>query len=292
MVFLFTLFISYAKEAQDDIKVITEIEKSGFVGETLTYNVNLLSKSADIADVRLIEAPHFPEDTKVINGIVRNSRPSVIEVKGKKYYCWNILKVFVVPSRAGKMKIGEGKFVVFKPIEKIINNSFWGPRRIIDYEEQTVVAPNCSFQVKALPNNKSGETFNKIVGDFDVESWFPPGKIYPGKEAYVIFKISGYGDLSQISLPDVYGLFGKGCRFKEMEQSENQVQREGKLFSELTLTCRFEPLEDEFEILPLCIGGFNGASGKYYRECSDSLLWTKDSKEKGSSQRPGEAMEI
>lgn len=273
-----------------DIKICATVDKSGYVGEALVYEVLLTSDSPEISNVRVTKYPKFPEGVKVVQGIVNNQRPELKESKGKKYYSWTILRYFLIPEREGKMDVGDGNFVVFIPHEKIVSHPFWGVRHTVEYEEMVLSSKAVDFKVKKLPSEKEG--YAGCVGDFRIEGWFPPGKIYAGKEAYAVFTISGYGSLESLRLPNIYKLFDRGCKLKEVSREEETMQRDGKFFSEITLTCRFMPEEEEFEIAPLCLQFFNPERGKYYEVCSEALLWMQRQEEKKNKDHNKEAISI
>lgn len=278
-------------EEKPDIRITAEIEKTGFTGEVFTYKVSLCSTSPDISNVRVVKSPGYPEGINVIQGAVNTSRPEKISLKGKTYYRWTILRNFIISSKAGKFKIGEADYVVFIPHEKIVYHNFWGNRRTVDYEEVKIGCNAVDFKVSPLPENKAGKDFSGGIGEFKIDGWFPPGKISKGREAYVVFSISGQGNLKEMKLPNIYKIFNENCHLREVEQSEEQVQREGKLYSEVTLTCKFMPEEEEFSIAPLSIEFFDPDTKRYYTASSEFLRWTSQPSTK-STNHSREAIEI
>lgn len=273
--FLFIAVPFLGKGAEiPEIKIKAEVTKSGYVGEVFVYEIKLMSTKAEIANVRAIKNPSFPKNAKVIQGTVGSNRAERVKEKGKEYFSWTISRYFIIPEESGKMHVGEGKFVAFIPYEKVVYHNFWGARTTIDYEEAVADCSGVDFKVDRLPQNKSSEKFSGCIGDFKIEGWFPPGKISAGKDAYAVFTISGFGSLSDVRLPNIYKIFADGCHLKEIEQSDQQSQRDGRLYSEVTLTCKFMPDEEEFEILPLEIEFFNPETKKYYISKSETLHWT------------------
>lgn len=274
LLILFPFSVLSKEEEKIDIKLITQMQNSGFVGESLSYSLLLMSNTPEIADVRIVGSPSLPAELKVINGVIRNNRPEKKEIKGKLYYCWTILRKFIIPSKPGKYSIGNYKLIAFVPHEKIVYNQFWGNRRVVEYEEISIESDLTNFKVNDLPKLSANLSFSGGVGDFKIDGWFPPGKIYKGKESYVVFTISGYGCADNLVIPNIYKIFNKHCYLKEVEQEEEQMQRDGKLYSEVTLTCKFVPEEDEFEIDPLCLVFFNPARKSFQTVCSEKLHWT------------------
>lgn len=277
-------------EERTEVRIESEIKKSGYVGETLSYEIHLLSTSPEISNVRVVKGADLPEGLKVIKGVTRNSSPKKIQEKGKTWYKWTIARDFLIPEKEGKFEIGEGKYIVFVPHERIVQNGFWGSMRTVDYEELPVSSKPVSFKIAALPALKPTADFSGCVGDFKIEGWFPPGKIFTGRDAYAVFSISGFGSLADLRLPNLYKEFGKGCRLKEVEQNEEQTQRDGRLYTEVTLTCKFVAEEENFEIAPLCLTFFNPDTRKYAEVCSDALHWSTSST--SPSSNPREAISI
>lgn len=266
----------YSKsDSKPEVRIETEIKGSGYVGEAMEYIVRLISTSPEIANVQAVTAPKFPEGVKVIQGVARDNRPQKTEEKGKTLYNWTIMRYYLVPEGPGKFSVSAGKFVAFIPYIREINQGFWGWQRVMDYEEMELEGKAVSFKAKALPTKKEKMEFSDCVGDFKVEGWFPPGKILEGNEAIAVITISGFGSLENIKLPNLYKIFGDGCTLKQIEQDDHQMQRDGKLYSEVTLTCKFVADKANFKISPLCLLFFNPATGKYYETCSDELHWTE-----------------
>lgn len=275
------------------IEAYADVPKSGYVGETLEYNIKLRSNIPNIADIRIATLPTLPEGIEMLRGVTHNQRAKEITEKGKTYYEWTIQRNFIIPKKAGKYNIGEWKFVAFLPIERIVKDWFWGTQRVVDYEEYYLDCNAVTIKVTDLPINKTGHEFAGCVGDFTIEGWFPAGNISPGSEAIAVFTISGYGSLENLKVPNIAKLFNKGCRLKTVEQNESQTQRNGQLFSEVTLTCTFMPETSDFTIDSLELLFFDPSTKKYEIEESEPLHWTGvDNSPKKSSSGKNDAIEI
>lgn len=291
---IFTLLTAFAASCfakgessreKADVKIVAEVKNSGYCGEVFEYTVTLKSTTQEISNVNAISLPAFPDDVKVIKGLTSNSRPESRKEGGKTYYCWTVLRYFLIPEKAGKFSVGPAKFLVYLPDGSTIIRDFWGPRKVVEYAEKTLECKAVSFRAKALPNAPKDAEFSGCVGDFTIEGWFPPGKIYTGTDAYVIFEISGRGSLEGLKLPNISKLFSKGCRLKEIDQNEEKTQKNGQLYTQVTLTCRFVAEEDEFEIDPLCVTFFSPDEKKYYEVCSEKLHKTESTTPRQPSRR-------
>lgn len=291
LLFICLLFSSAAfAEENIDISIEASVNKSGFVGQTLEYVVKLKSNIPNVADIRMVKGANFPSEIQVIKGHVSNQRPQEETIKGKKYYVWTISRNFLIPNAAGKYTIPESKYIAFVPYEKIVRDYFWNNMRIVDYEEYPVTCKGVSFKVDDLPSKGKPADFTGCVGDFTIEGWFPPGNIIIGKEAVVAFTISGYGDLDNLKIPNLSGLFKNGCSLREIEQNDEKSQKNGRMFSEVTLICRFIPETEDGFITPLSLSFFNPEKKQYETVSSFTLHWDKKSTVKPSGKV--EAIEI
>ena len=285
-----TAFSAFSqKEETLEVKLEAQISKTGYVGEALVYELTLYSTSPNVADIRVLRNPDIPSDVQVINGIVGNSKFKRISEKGKFKYSKVIQRQYLIPKSSGKLNVKGGEYLLFIPYERLINRGFWNSR-IVEYEELRCESNSVASKISSLPKSSTG--FTGCVGSFSIQSWFPPGKITRGVEAFVVFKVSGYGSLANLKVPALNKLFQKGCRLKEVEQSEEMMQRDGKLFSEVTLVCTFIPEEDDYEIEGLCIEFFNPETKKYYNACSDLLRGSGNSSNKKRNDSKNDAIAI
>lgn len=292
MVSLIQFSLKAGESDNIDVKIEASISsKVGYTGEVFVYEVKLVSNSPEIANVKLLKAQTFPQDATVISGVVKNSKPLKNEKKDKTTYSWIISRTFIIPGNSGKHIVGPGEYIVFIPHEKVVYHEFWGPRRTVEYEEIKVVCKSLDFKTKKIPSYNGIQEFSGCIGEFKVEGWFPPGKILKGNDAYAIFSISGFGSLKDLKIPNLNKLFVQGCRLKEVEQKEEQSQKDERLFSEITLTCRFVAEDEEFKIAPLSFEFFNPRNDKFYKVESDTLHWTKNP-ENPKLTIPGDVIEI
>lgn len=282
---------SNAVDVQDvEITLEASINKSVYIGQAAEFTITLRSNIPDVADIRMVKAPQFPGDVDVIKGVVKNSKGKEESIKGKKYYTWTIVRDFLIPKEGDKLSISSSKFIAFIPKEKVVNDFFWGMRRVIDYEEVPVECKGTDFKAERLPEKNAPADFSSCVGEFNVEGWFPPGEIIVGRDALVTFTISGYGDLSNLKLGNISEIFKNGCALKEIEREDSRSQKEGRLFSEVTLVCKFIPETEDGFISPLTFTFFNPAEKKYEKVSSYTMHWNGNSQKKPSGKI--EAVEI
>lgn len=286
-----SLFAETKKDSPPEIKIQATANKTGFVGEAITYEVSLLSTSREVANVKVIKPTLVSDDLILIKGVSHSNSPEIIEDKGKKYYKWVIQRDFLIPKLPGKTTVGGASYLVFLPVEKIVNHPFWGITRSVEYDEIPAVSNSIELKISSLPDNSKKNFFVGCVGDFTVKAWFPPGRIYAKTDAYVVFSVSGYGSLKNFKVPNLNKLFTNNCHLKEVSQNEEQIQRNGRLYSEIVLTCKFVPEDNEFEISPLDLTFFSPESKKYYTVSTETLKW-ESSPTQNSNYKSEDLIEI
>lgn len=280
-----------AKENKVDIFTEAALVKSCVVGETVEYIVTLYSSSPDVADVTVRKTPGFPADLEVAYGAVRNVRPSEVSVKGKTYYSWPVLRCFVTPKQTGKFSIKGGEFVAVLRKGVVVNDYFWGPRRTYTYEEKTADCRDSEIKVNPLPARHRPADFSGCVGDFNIRGWFPPGEIVAGNEAIVVFTVSGFGSLEGLEIPNISAAFSEGCRLRGIEREDEVSQRDGRLFSETTLVCRFIPESETGEIGEFSLVFYNPETETYETVSSLPLSWNGQASRRRDTT-PREVFEI
>lgn len=291
--FWFCIFDGASKNIEKDtspsIEIECCIEKTGYVGEAIEYTVIMKSSVPNIADVRIIQAPEITGDAEWVKGLV-TGKPREETIKGKKIYTWTVQRNFLIPQKEGKITISGAKYVAFIAVEKIVKDFFWGSRRVMDYEEIVLESKPISTKIENLPVKKRPADFTGCVGEFTIEGWFPPGTISLDRDAIVVFNISGFGSLKNLKLPNLASIFNKGCILKEIEQNEEISQKDGKLFSEVTLTCKFVPLKEDGEISPLVLSFFNPKKKEFEKVSSFTLHW--DNNENSRPRKKIEAIDV
>ncbi|MDE7380551.1 MAG: hypothetical protein K2N03_00295 [Muribaculaceae bacterium] len=273
---IYVVFLSFnilGKE-KDEVSVFLEVElkSNGYVGETLTYNINLYSTSQEISDITETR-PFGVSDFKMIKGNVERLSDNKVKVKGKQYYKWNIGRYFIIPEKKGYFTVKGGEYEVFFPVVKIVEDPWWGRRKSVVYDSFVLKAPDKKIKISPLPTNIKGENFSGAVGDFSVVSWLPPGTISKGKEAVAIIKISGNGLLENVEFPSLSQVFAENCKLKSIDRRENLSQENGNLVSEVVLECLFIPTSDKGETSVFQFSFFNPYTKKYQTVSTEPQPW-------------------
>lgn len=277
-VFLSFSFVLMAKSSQIEnegsawIKI--ETPKEAFVGECVSYDVVLYSKSPNISNVKIIEYPGFGE-FKASLGQLRYTIQRVT-IKSEEYYKCTIARFFLDATDSGNVSIKGGRYQISIGEEILQEDFFWGPFKSMRYKAMILTSPDTKIKVKNLPSLNSKKFFSGAVGDFNVVAWLPPGNILLDKEAIAIIKISGFGLLKDISTPDIKNMFGSTARLKNVKRSDNLVQKDGRLFSEIILECSFIPISSVGELSPFHFTYFNPDKRKYITISSEPLLWNNE----------------
>lgn len=257
-----------------------------YTGEYLTYDVLLYTTLDNVAKVQQVVVPDFNSLT-VLNGAVSNRGAIRTEsVKGMQYKVYLIERYFIKSDKSGRYNIAGGEYAVSLAERQQYNDFFWGPTYRTVYKERRVESDGMKISIKALPEAKDGFDFSGAVGEFEIESWLPKGGIYTDKEAIMMIRISGFGDLANAKVPAVIKAFGKYASFKSMSRTEQVVQRDGRYYSEMILECRFLPKSSDGEIGSISFCYFDTETGKYRVIESDVLKWHDNNMEKDTELVP------
>lgn len=261
------------EEGEPLLKLEASFERDGYEGETMVYQITLLSSTPNVSNVKIKNAPVFPPGCRVMDGGTGINDMEEVSIDGKTFFKWIILKDYVTPHMIGKNTISRSRFLVFMPKDMVTyNNNSGGSRRVMEYDERLVECNSVDFKIKELPSaKKAGGSFCGCVGDFNIEASFVDEQFKKGEEALVVFKISGAGNLKDIWIPNLSNAFGSGCRLLEVVQNCQNTLNDSQLYSDYTITCKFIPEKKEFEIKPLTLVFFNPETKTYYKVGSENL---------------------
>lgn len=258
-----------------DAFVEVSLPSSGFVGESIVYDVFFYCTSSEVSDLQLNVSPGFGT-LQTITGTSSNKNVPVVKKKGKSYYKWNAGRYFIIPDKAGSFTITGGKYVAYIPHERVVRDPWWGLRRVVDYEKISIVSEDKKIKFRPLPDVSNRLDFSGAVGEYSVVAWLPPGKISKDSEALAIIKVSGFGYLKDVEFPGLKDVFTGDSRLKKIERKEEITQRDGKLYSEIIFECSFIPLVEKGEIEEFSFCFFDTKSGKYRTVVTEPQPWNNE----------------
>ncbi len=238
-------------------------------GERLIYEVVLYSPDQDIAGIDLINNPVFTGLN--FTRSAPDSHLNEVKKNGKIFYSAVIDRFFVGTNNKGKYQIGGGEYKLGVNRMITINDPFWGPTVGNRIEMFALSAPDISVVVDALPEKNRPADFSGAIGSFDVELELK-GEVIAGEDSEVTVTISGKGDLSEITLPEIAKSFGNGLHFKSMTDERNFFIQQGSLGSEIEIQCIFTAdKEGVYNIEPIPFSYFDSTKGKYITVKSSPL---------------------
>lgn len=239
-------------------------------GEMLIYEVVLISPDSNIAGIELEKNPSF--DNLPVSRSAADNSLVIREQDGEKIYSAVIDRFFIDSATAGKYKLEGGTYRIGFGRQVTMHDPFWGPYIADRVEVVNLEAPDLNLNVSSLPLKGKPSDFSGAIGDFSIEVNVPSGELHVGNEAIAIVTITGIGDLSVSTLPDVCAIFNDGLIFRSMTETRNHFVKEGNLCSEIEIECTFVPLEEgEFKIGECSFSYFNPVSRKYVKSVSNPV---------------------
>lgn len=238
-------------------------------GERLIYEVVLFSPDQEVAGIDLIKNPVFSGLN--FSRSAPDSHLDEVKKGGKIYYSAVIDRFFVGTDKKGKFQIGGGDYKVGINRMITVNDPFWGPSVATRIEMFALSAPDLAVVVEALPEKNRPADFSGAIGSFEVELELKRDVI-AGEDSEVTVTISGKGDLSEISLPEIAKSFGNGLHFKSMTDERRYFIQQGSLGSEIEIECIFTAeKEGKYKIDPIAFSYYDSDKGKYMTVKSSPL---------------------
>lgn len=288
LIMVLAVFPSRAIGKRKDLKPYLEVRidrKNVVEGERLIYEVALVSPEASVAGVELLSTPDFGE-LPYSRSAPDNNLTEVV-VDGDKYYTAVIDRYFVGVNNKGKNSIKGGVYKIgFDRMVKV-QYPFWGATVQNRLETMNLKASDVTLKVSPLPEKGRPDFFSGAVGQFEIMSIPPEGKLRAGEDYLMTVNISGIGDLTDTPLPDIRSAFPPEIQFKSMTEDRSHYVKAGKLGSEIELECVIHPKKGgEYVVKEMEFTYFNPFSGKYEVAKSPEVKIFVDDSSSGDGQPP------
>ena len=248
----------------------TVSDSSPYEQQGVVYTVKLYTTYSSIFDWISTTAPSFGNCTYESSDDVSHSLTRET-YNGKSYYTAVIARYIIYPTQAG--------------VAKIKGNSYTGSvGRTMEYSDpyfgfmskmvptQVDAKPNdIELSVRPLPGSDKYEDING-VGQFKVGAELVSKNFKTHQAAVVRYTVSGTGNMSFVSLPDLSEKFPSELKFLKSEDSDKKQVGASSVSGSITFDCTFIPQkEGDFEIPALKFNFFDPEKGTWYTVTTQSF---------------------
>ncbi len=180
--------------------------------------------------------------------------------KGRNYKTATLRKYLLFPQRQGEITINEGKYDVAVVVYQVVNG-FFGPTRVPQQVEKTLVSPAVTINAKPLPSGKP-LSFAGAVGSFTFNGELSADKVKANEAITLKLKIKGTGNLKFMKNPnpDFPIDFETYDPQVNLDVRVNEGGASGTRTIEYTMIPRFA---GTFKIPPIEFSYFDVKSGSY-----------------------------
>jgi len=248
----------------------TEVDKEeAYVNEQITLKFNLFSQGLRIANLNYSPPPTvgFSEedlgDQRNYNRIVEGVRYNIIE-----------LSKAIFPITSGEVTIGpaelRGDILVQRRHRRssFFDDFFSDP--FAERQPFTLRSEPINLTINPLPREGRPENFKGAVGDYQFDLTANPLAVKVGEPITVTMKITGFGNLDTVALPDID--CGDSFKTYAPEIGVNRGVRGGRVGGEKIFKQVIIPLSVESkEIPPISFSYFNPGTGKYQTISKDPI---------------------
>lgn len=258
---------------------------SPYEQQGVVYTVKLYTTYSSIFDWIATTAPSFGNCTYESTNVVSRSLKQET-YNGKTYYTVTIARYIIYPTQTGKALIKGNSYTgsVGQTLE--YSDPYYG-RMAKLVPKQVDAKPNdIELNVRPLPDIDQYDDVNG-VGSFNVKAELITKNIMAHQAAVVRYTVSGTGNMSYVSLPDLAEKFPDELKFLKSEDAVNKSVGESSVSGTVTFDCTFIPQkEGDFTIPALTFNFFNPEDGKWYTRKTRSFPIKVG---KGSAAHSGES---
>ena len=275
--YLIALFLTMATSlfvsASDDIRAVASLSSAKpYEGQPVALTVTLYSTVPDIAYAAISSREEFEGFTILNAPIVDNGENRLKRVieNGRELYSAVIYRTMLMPSETGSETIPKLEFTVGVRRPTTVDHPFFGRIMSTVVDDIEVSTRPIKVKIQSLPKAASG--YSGAIGDFSIEGSVPPGKIYSGEDAIVVYRISGSGYVDTSCVPSLAEYLPGGVAFKSETNESSVIVSGDQLLSEIEMvyTIRAEDA-GEYEIPPIPLVYFNPMSKTYQTSTSKPL---------------------
>lgn len=227
--------------------------------EALVATIKLYTRAPELA-IQNVTLPSFDGFVTQEIELPQDRSYELENYKGKNYKTAVLRKYLLFPQRQGEITINEGKYEVVVAVYQVIN-SFFGPTRVPQQVEKTLVSPAVKVNSRPLPSGKPA-SFSGAVGTFSFTGELSAEKVKANEALTLKLAVKGSGNLKFMKNPEPefpadFETYDPQVNF-DMRVSESGAS--GTRTIEYTLIPRFA---GTFKIPPVEFSYFDVKSGNY-----------------------------
>ena len=235
--------------------------------EALVATIKLSTRASDLA-LQNVTMPSFEGFVTQEIELPQDRSYELENYKGKNYKTAVLRKYLLFPQRSGEITINEGKYEVALVVFQVVNG-FFGPTRVPQQVEQTLVSPAVKINATPLPAGRPA-SYAGAVGSFTFSGELSANKVKANEALTLKLHVKGTGNLKFMQNPSPefpadFETYDPQVNL-DMRVSEGGVS--GTRTIEYTIIPRFA---GSFKIPPVEFSYFDVKSGSYKTLSTDEF---------------------
>lgn len=167
--------------------------------ESLVATIKLYTRAPELA-IQNVALPSFDGFVTQEIELPQDRSYELENYKGKNYKTAVLRKYLLFPQRQGEITINEGKYDVIVAVYQVIN-SFFGPTRVPQQVEKSLVSPAVKVNARPLPSGKPA-AFSGAVGTFSFSGELSADKVKANEALTLKLVVKGTGNLKFMKNPE------------------------------------------------------------------------------------------
>lgn len=186
------------KVRPNDLIVTTTLSKSNvYEQEAVIATIKVYTK-LPITNFRATTLPVF--EGFLSEELTVNDEPRIEHFRGENYYSAVLKRCLLYPKKSGTLKINSGRYDVTVITYEEITQGYFVTQREVPHNI-TTTSNETSVNVLPLPSPRP-EGFNGAVGVYKITTGLEPQQLRTNEPAQYTFRITGTGNLKNLSAPE------------------------------------------------------------------------------------------
>lgn len=242
--------------ADDDVMMMraTVSNKTTYVQQPVSYTVRIYAVEP-LRSYPTIEDPKTPNGVFDVIPDSQKNTIDIVNINGRQYYCYELYTSLFYPSKTGQITVDGGSITCYVP----------------GYGNLKSVCNDVTLDVKPLPDYDKHTDING-VGNYKVSSELKNEHFRAGEPILVTYTVSGTGNPSFVSLPDVQQQLPKGLKFIKSESKITKNYTANNVDAVITFECIIMPQrEGVYKVPALKFNFFNPATSEWYTKSTTPM---------------------